>query len=248
MLAEKRMNEILGIVNKRGTITVQELTGLLNTSESTVRRDLTELNKRGRLVKVHGGAAAVDLKSRVKDPSVMVREELHRKDKEKVAARAAELVEPGDFIYVDAGTTTSLFARQIKGKNIVCVTNGIGHARMLMKQGARVFLLGGELKAVTEAIVGAEAVECLRKYNFTKGFFGANGIDLERGMTTPDLTEALVKAEAFRRCKERYVLADGSKIGQIAGVTFADFDEGTILTTGIKGTAFAGKKNIVEVE
>ena len=157
-------------------------------------------------------------------------------------------MEPGDFIYVNARTTTELFAGRIRGRDVVCVTNAISHARELMKQGARVFLLGGELKAVTEAIVGAEAVECLKKYNFTKGFFGANGVDRERGLTTPDLTEALVKAEAFRRCKERYVLADSSKLGQISGVTFGEADEGIILTASATGTEFEGRENIMEVE
>lgn len=248
MLAEERMNEILAIVGDRGTVTVQELTRILDTSESTIRRDLTELHRRGSLVKVHGGAAAVGLKSMTKDPSLSLRQELHREEKEKIAARAARLVEPGDFIYVDAGTTTELFTGRIRGRDVVCVTNAISHARELMKQGARVFLLGGELKAVTEAIVGADAVECLKKYNFTKGFFGANGVDRERGLTTPDLTEALVKAEAFRRCKERYVLADSSKLGQISGVTFGEADEGIILTASAAGTEFEGRENIMEVE
>lgn len=248
MLAEKRMSEILKLVNEKGTITVQELTGLLDTSESTVRRDLTELDQRGWLIKVHGGATAIDLESRVKDPSVMVRAQMNRDDKETIAAYAASLTEPGDFIYVDAGTTTALFAEKIRGQKTVCVTNAIGHARILMKQGARVFLLGGELKAVTEAIVGAEAVECLKKYNFTKGFFGANGADPLRGFTTPDLTEALVKAEAFKRCRERFVLADRSKAGRIAGVTFAPFEDATVLTVQAEGTVFEGKKNVVEVE
>lgn len=248
MLAEERMSEILALVNEKGTVTVQELTRLLDTSESTIRRDLTELHRRGSLVKVHGGAAAVGLKSMTKDPSLGLRQELHREEKEKIAARAARLVKPGDFIYVDAGTTTEILAGKIREKEVVCVTNAISHARELMKQGIRVFLLGGELKAVTEAVVGAEAVECLKKYNFTKGFFGANGVDRERGLTTPDLTEALVKAEAFRRCKERYVLADSSKLGQISGVTFGEADAGIIVTSSARGTDFEGKENIVEVE
>lgn len=96
-------------------------------------------------------------------------------------------------MYIDAGTTTELMIDFLTEKGAVYITNGISHARKLMNAGYRVFLLGGEMKAVTEAIIGEDALENLEKYNFTKGFFGTNGVDLEKGFTTPDPKEAAVK-------------------------------------------------------
>lgn len=248
MLAEERFSEILRLVNEKSTITVQELTEILDTSESTIRRDLTTLHKRGSLIKVHGGATAVNLGSMTRDASVSIRRDMNISEKVHIGKYAAMLVEQDDFIYVDAGTSTDLMIDYITNSDAVYVTNAIGHAQKLLKKGFKVFLLGGELKETTEAIVGAEAIESLKKYNFTKGFFGTNGIHTDCGLTTPDITEALVKEKAMKQCKERYVLADSTKFNQISAVTFAGFEDGTIITTKLKDRSFGKYKNIVEVE
>ena len=129
----------------------------------------------------------------------------------------------------------------------VYVTNAIGHAQKLLKKGYEVLLIGGKLKGVTEAIVGAEAVESLNRYNFTKGFFGTNGVHPERGLTTPESEEARIKKKAMERCAQCYVLADSSKIGQITSITFSDMKGSEILTTELKDSSYKKYKNIVEV-
>ena len=128
------------------------------------------------------------------------------------------------------------------------VTNAIGHAQKLLKKGYEVLLIGGKLKGVTEAIVGAEALESLNRYNFTKGFFGTNGVHPQRGLTTPDSEEALVKKKAMERCAQCFVLADSSKIGQVTSITFSDMKESEILTTELKDFSYKKYKNIVEVK
>lgn len=248
MLAEERFNEILNLVNEKRTVTVQELTEMLDTSESTIRRDLTTLHRRGSLIKVHGGATAIAMGGAVKDAAVSVRKDLNMEEKAAIARYAASLVKEEDFIYVDAGTSTELLIDFLTEKEAVYVTNAIGHAQKLLKKGLKVFLLGGQLKETTEAIVGAEAVESLRRYNFTRGFFGANGVHRERGLTTPDITEALVKEKAMKQCKEKYILADSSKFNQISAVTFAEFEDGIVLTTKLQDASLRKCKNIVEVE
>lgn len=75
----------------------------------------------------------------------------------------------------------------------------------------------------------------LKKYNFSKGFFGANGISNENGYTTPDVTEGMVKAEALRRCKKAYVLADESKLDQVSFVTFGNIEDATLITNKLNG-------------
>ena len=86
------------------------------------------------------------------------------------------------------------------------------------------------------------------KYNFTKGFFGTNGIHLEKGYTTPDISEALVKEAAMKRCREAYVLADSSKFGHVSSVTFARFEDAQIITDHISDPVFQTCSNIEEAE
>ena len=110
------------------------------------------------------------------------------------------------------------------------MTNAVSHAQRLAAKGIKVFLIGGELKNSTEAVIGAQAMKNLQEYHFTKGFFGANGITKAEGFTTPDANEALVKQTAIERCRNRFVLADHSKFGCISSVTFSAFENAKILT------------------
>ena len=220
---------------------------MLDTSESTIRRDLTTLHKKGSLIKVHGGATALSVEGMTRDASLTVRRDMNIEEKVAIAKYAAALIEKDDFVYLDAGSSVDLMIDYIVEQEAIYVTNAIGHAQKLLQKGCRVFLLGGELKEVTEAIVGAEAIDSLKRYNFTKGFFGANGVHRERGLTTPDITEALVKEKAMEQCANRYVLADSTKINQISSVTFAGFEEGMILTTRLRDASYKACKNILEV-
>lgn len=247
MLAEDRFDKILQILEQKKTVTVLELTERLDTSESTIRRDLTELHKKGLLVKVHGGATVKPLHYNMKDDKVEVRQDQNREEKERIAAYAASLIAPDDFVFLDAGTTTGEMIEHLSEKNAVYVTNAVYHAVRLMKKGFRTYLIGGELKESTEAVVGAAAVRDLERYNFTKGFFGTNGASLERGFTTPDISEALVKETAMKLCREAYVLCDSSKFGCISPVHFAAFDDAKIITS-TAGLEYRDCKNIVEAD
>lgn len=136
----------------------------------------------------------------------------------------------------------------IKETQAVFVTNAISHAKLLAEKGCRVYLLGGEFKSQTEAIVGEEAMEMLSKYNFTKGFWGTNGISVSKGYSTPEIKEAMVKKYSMKNCKRCYILADASKFDQLSSVKFADFEQATILTTELCKPALKKYKNIVEVK
>ena len=113
---------------------------------------------------------------------------------------------------------------------MVFVTNAVAHAQSLAERGFKVFLVGGELKGSTEAVIGNQAMNTLREYHFTKGFFGTNGMTQKEGFTTPEANEALVKRTAMEQCLERYVVSDSSKFGQISAVTFFAFEGAEILT------------------
>ena len=247
MLTELRQQAILDLLSQRRAVTVIELTELLNSSESTIRRDLTALHEMGRLKKVHGGATAVDDEYSVA-VDVSARKDLSREEKKRIAAYGATLVSPGDFVYIDAGTTTDLLVDCLTQKRAVYVTNALSHARKLAQGGCRVILLGGEFKLSTDAAVGTETVHFLKKYHFTKGFFGVNGIHPRGGLSTTEANEAAVKAEALSRCRERYVLADPSKFSQISPVTFGALSDAVILTTTLEEKRYRSYTRVVEVD
>ena len=248
MLAEERFEKILAIIEKEGSVTVQYLMGELDASESTIRRDLNTMDANGLINKVHGGAVAKRQVIHTSDENINNRKLLNAADKKKIAKYAADLIVPGDFVYLDAGTTTEMMIDYLQTTEAVFVTNAIGHAKMLADKGCRVYILGGEFKSSTEAIVGEEAVVTLAKYNFTKGFWGTNGVTVTNGFTTPEIKEAMIKKKSMENCKERYVLADPSKFSQISSITFADFDEATIVTTELSQSTYKKYQNVLEVK
>ncbi len=249
MLSEERHKLILEKVKNESVVYLNDLVKYLNTSESTIRRDLIALDKAGLLKKVQGGATALkDISINTLDDIVENRKSLNMEEKFKIAKYAASLIKDNDLVYLDAGTTTELMINFINNTKAIFVTNGIVHARNLIKKNCTTYILGGELKLSTEAIVGAETVKSLRKYNFTKGFFGANGVDLERGFSTPDIKEAMVKEEALIRSKKRYVLCDKSKFDEISSITFADIQDAEIITTKLDNYKYRNKAEILEVD
>ena len=248
MLTEERFRRILSELEEKGSVTVQELMEQLDASESTIRRDLNTLAARGSLKKVHGGAVAKSANPGARDAQVDLRKQLNRQEKRSIARYAAGLIEDDDFVYVDAGTTTELLIDFLENREAVYVTNAVSHAKQLAAKGCRVYLLGGEFKGTTEAIVGEEAVASVEKYHFTKGFFGVNGITVEQGFTTPEVREAMIKRKAMEHTGERYILADPSKFDAVSAVTFGSFGDAVILTTAEVPKPYKRQKNVREVE
>lgn len=246
MLTEQRHEIILRLLEEKKSITVTELRELLDTSESTVRRDITALDKAGKLTKVFGGAVTLNHKVTAYEHTVAQKSELNKEEKKKIAKYAASLILPDDFVYLDAGTTTGLMLEYLEGTQASFVTNAVSHAQTLAKMGIRVYLIGGELKSSTEAVVGSQAMQMIQMYHFTKGFFGTNGIVKREGFTTPDANEAIVKSTAMKQCKDVYVLADTTKFGQVSSVTFGEFADGCILTEEIP-EEYRESRNILKV-
>ncbi|MCR5641324.1 MAG: DeoR/GlpR family DNA-binding transcription regulator [Lachnospiraceae bacterium] len=247
MLTEERFARILSLIDRKGSATVTELMKEIDASESTIRRDLETLDKTGQLIKVRGGAISKNGSYTTRDDEVVLRQQRNVDAKESIAKYAASLIENRDFVYIDAGTTTEKMLRYITNREAIYVTNAVSHAMKLAAIGCTVFILGGEFKYATEAIVGEEAIASLSKYNFTKGFFGANGITEKNGFTTPEIKEALIKRQAMASCKESYVLADHSKFGQISAVSFGQVEDATIITDQTDETMKNTYKNLVEV-
>lgn len=253
MLQEERRSKIVQFLELRRSVSVQELIDYLDTSESTIRRDLNDLHEDGRILRVHGGAVYKDkplneAEYRTRDLSESGRMSVNREEKERIAKYAAGLIEEYDFVYLDAGSTTGLMIDYISAKSAVFVTNSLNHARKLSDLGFKTYITGGEVKSITELICGEEAVASLEKYNFTKGFFGTNGIHIKRGFTTPDLKEAMVKKTAIERCKNSYILGDSSKFNAISPVSFYEFNKAIILTMPSVKENYEDYSNVLGVD
>ena len=230
MFAGQRQDEIIRLVDKHGSITLKQLVDELGASESTIRRDLSELDQKGLLRKVFGGAIAAGSRRNIEEAGVARRLEISAEEKQRIGKYAAGLIEPNDFVFIDAGTTTGSMIPFITETSAIYVTNAVSHALELIRRGFRTFLIGGELRATTEAVIGSSACEELHSYNFTKCFMGTNGVDLEAGFTTPDIGEALVKRSAIRNSREAFVLCTTEKFYVITPVRFADFGAARIIT------------------
>lgn len=247
MLAEKRLARIVEIVGGQGAATVQELAERLDASESTIRRDLDRLDQAHRLVKVHGGATALDSAALTRDVSLEQRHALNVPEKRAIAAYASSLVGPDDFVYLDAGSTVECLVDLIAEPRALYATDSVSHATKLAARGLRVIVLGGELKGLTEALVGPDALAAISRYHFTLGFWGTNGAEPDDGLTTPDRNEAMVKQLSMERTRRRYVLADATKLGRTSLVAFAPFDAATIVTSGDVPERYRALRNVVEV-
>lgn len=244
MLEPERHQLILTALKNKNTVKLQELVELTKTSESTIRRDLTQLEQRNLLKRVHGGAAK--LQGKLQEPTMTEKSSKNLQEKYQIAQYAANLVEEGDSIYLDAGSTV-LEMIPFLPKDIVVVTNGLMHANELLERNIKTYLIGGMIKPTTKAMIGRGAIESLEKYRFDKCFLGVNGIHPQFGFTTPDQEEALIKQSALSLSRETFVLADESKFSEIAFAKIAELNEASIITDELSTETkelFISKTNI----
>ncbi|MEL3974542.1 DeoR/GlpR family DNA-binding transcription regulator [Rossellomorea oryzaecorticis] len=230
MLTEERHRIILDLLKEKEAIKIQEIAEETNASESTIRRDLTQLEQEKYLKRVHGGAAR--LQGKLKELTVSEKTSKRLHEKSVIARHAASLVEEGDCIFLDAGTTTLGMIEFLPEIDIVIVTNGLTHVDALLQKGFKTYMVGGSVKPTTKAMIGSGAIESLQKYRFDKAFLGTNGVHPQYGYTTPDPEEAQIKKTAIELSREAMVLADDSKFGEIAFSKIADLEKAIVITNG----------------
>lgn len=238
MLAEERFAAILKILSGEQAATVSQLAEKLGVSESTVRRDLAALHKQNRLRKVHGGATLLRAEFMAEEPDVATKETRNVAEKDRIATYAAKQVQAGDFVFLDAGTTTYKMIEYLPETDVTYVTNGVGHAARLSRRGFKVYVPGGLLRPKTEAFVGAGAMEDLRRYHFTKAFMGVNGISLHEGFTTPDTEEAALKSLAIEQAYMSYVLADHTKFNKVYAASIAPLEAACVITDYLEDQSY----------
>ena len=248
MLTQERYNYILQALEQRKAVSVAVLTKELNISESTIRRDLNALAKMGKLNKVHGGATFLEPRNKVThEDQVEIRKEIHTIQKESIGRYAASLIEPEDFVYLDAGTTTASMLPYLEEKKAVYVTNSLEIAMNLTKRGLTTYMIAGKIRQITEAMVGCEAEKSIQNYHFTKGFFGTNGISLDAGYSTPNIEEAQIKRMAMQHSYDAYILADYSKFSVNSSGTGGNLEDAIIITDRLTDKIYKESTKIIEV-
>jgi len=228
MLTPERHRVILQLLKEKNIVKITEIMELTASSESTIRRDLSQLEDQKFLKRIHGGASR--LQGKLQEPSMIEKSSKNLQEKRLIAKYAASLVEEGDSIYLDAGSTVIEMIEFLPFKDIVVVTNGFMHLKPLLDKGITTYLIGGLVKPNTNAFIGRGAIACLDLYRFDKCFIGVNGIHPQFGFTTPDQEEAMVKQKAISLSRETYVLADQSKFAEISFAKIADVHEAAIIT------------------
>lgn len=229
MLAQQRQSSILDMVRRHGGVRVADLVHEFSVSDMTIRRDLEALAGRGLLAKVHGGATTLAPGS-TDEPGFAAKSMRQQAEKEAIARRAAELVDPGTAIALSAGTTTWTLAHQLLDvAGLTVVTNSVPVAEVFYHNGRadQTVVLTGGIRTPSDALVGPFAVTAISSLNLDQLFLGVHGISERSGFTTPNLMEAETDRALVAAARRLVVLADHTKwetvgISTIAELTGAD--------------------------
>jgi len=213
MLGEERRQKIQKMLSQQKRLLVNDLCEVFNASAVTIRKDFEILRKRGILTKVHGGA--ILNQSSVTDLALTEKERIHHKEKDRIAQCAVSMINRGDVIILDSGSTTTQLARHIKfKKEITVITNSVNIATELAAGDLEIILTGGILREKSFSLVGPLAENTLQSVTADKLFLGVDGIDFKFGLTTPNLLEAKINHMMMDVSKEIILLADSSKFGR----------------------------------
>lgn len=229
-LAAERRDRIGQILRDRRVVRVGELCEELGVSAATVRRDLAELEARGQLRRVHGGAVAVE--GSMEEPRFDDKAELAAAEKRRIAEAALKLVKPDDSVFLDGGSTVLALARFLADmKRLTVVTNSLRVASVLSGKGPRMILVGGEFRRRSQTFVGSMTRLMIEPLHVDTAFMGAIAVTAEQGMTTTDPREAQTKELVMRNATQVVLLADSSKIGKISFVECGSLKDVDILVT-----------------
>lgn len=234
MLVDQRQTLILERVGAHGAVRVADLSAELGVSDMTIRRDIADLSARGLLRKVHGGA--VDARPSAHEPGFASKQTIATAQKLAIADAAIDLIPAGASIALSAGTTTFALATRLAQRPdlhpLAVVTNSLPVADALHAASdvGDVVLTGGS-RTPSDALVGPLAVAALETLHVDLLFLGAHGLDVEAGLTTPNMLEAETNRALARSARRTVVVADSSKWGTLGMARFLTLDEVDVLVT-----------------
>jgi DeoR family transcriptional regulator of aga operon len=214
LLNEERRREILDALHRDGRVLVKDLARRFQTSQITIRKDLEFLDGQGVIQRTHGGALPLRAGALL-DPTVREKEKLHRKQKMQIALAASRLVEEGQSVLLDSGTTTMAIARALKGMaQLTVITNALNIAAELAGTHIDVILTGGMLRKNSFSLVGPLAERTLRQLSADVLFLGVDGFDTKVGLFTPNLLESEVNRAMVEISRRTIAVCDSSKFGR----------------------------------
>ncbi|MBO1264435.1 DeoR/GlpR transcriptional regulator [Proteiniclasticum sp. SCR006] len=249
MFAEERQRKIIEMMEESSSLKVAELAAHFDVSESTIRRDLQELEEHQILKRTHGGA--VSIQKRGFEPTFKEKKEEFSHEKKRIGELAAELVEDGYSVILDTGTTTLEIAKRIRNKKITVITNSLDIAEELSEvENIELIMTGGTLRGNTRAMVGYLTENTLKNFRADIAFIGANGITGKDGATTPNHVEAMTKRAMIASANRVYLVADTSKFGNVSFAVITPVNQITgIITAGEMNeeTALVEKNKEIEI-
>lgn len=231
MYAAERQQRIMAEARRAGRVEVASLAESLGVATETVRRDLTALEQRGSLRRVHGGAIPVERLEL--EPTLATRSSRLTDVKRRIAARVLDELPSGGTVLLDSGSTTQAVVQLLPPDlDLTVVTNSVAAAATLSTHpGVSLYLLGGRVRGITGAAVGEWATHALDGVVVDVAVLGTNGFSAARGLTTPDQAEALVKGAMVRSARRVVVATDSSKAGDDHLHRFARLEEVDLLVT-----------------
>lgn len=244
MTKEERENAILNQLQVHGSALVTELSALLEVSTVTIRKDLTELERNGKLYRSHGKAILIN--PFTNNRTVSEKEKLNADLKLLIGKEAARLITPNDSIVIASGTTIHALARSIQPVSKLTVVSASLPASLALVQDRNVDIiqLGGMMRHSSESVVGNYAEQFLSECAFSKLFLGVDGIDFDYGLTTTDLREATLNQKMMAAAQKIIVLADSSKFGRRGFARICDLTDVDMIITDYK----ISQKNIDALE
>lgn len=224
-MRSQRIAEIEQYIYANKTVTLDELCEVFQVSKNTIRRDIEELVQNPDIVKTYGGVM-INNQTKKLLVSFAERNINHQDVKRKIAEKAASLVEDGDSIFIDSGTTTLYMLEYLKNKKITLLTNNVEvMVQAIPYENINLISLSGTLNRKTLSLTGNNAAKLLSTYNVKKAFLAATGITLENGATNSTPEETCIKEMAVRKSREKYLLADSSKFGVVSLLTYCNVDD-----------------------
>lgn len=223
-LPAERQRRILELLREHLVVRVSALSEQLGVSEVTIRRDLETLERRGLLERTHGGAV---LTHRMRsEPGYVEAASSNTQEKRQIGEAAAAMVEAGDAVYLNGGTTTLQVFRHLRAPGLKVITNHVGIALEAVDHDAELLLLGGHYRAPSNSVVGPFATDALRRTHATKAFVGVEGISRSSGLTTPVAAEAEIARVMIEQTRGQVVVvADHSKVGTVADFVIAPLEQ-----------------------
>ena len=231
MLSLERQEEILEILNRNKSATVEELASELFVSGATIRRDLRSMEKQGLIKRSHGGA--MPFKSSAEESAFAIREQENTVAKKTIASLAAKLIKNGDSVFIDSSSTTGAVIPLLNGYQYLSVTTtGIRNALLLSQTNSvKIYIAGGQIQNHSNSIIGTDTMDYISRIHADVALVSCSGVDAHYGFTDSSIEQSKLKQQMRKNSSILAVLCDSTKFGKTFLCTNFHFDEVDYLIT-----------------